>query len=218
MRPVIILFAKAPVPGRVKTRLQPDLTPEQSAGLHRAFVRDTLDMLQGMAPVADLELHTDTSTDAWKDVEVARQLQVAGDLGARMYHALHRGLEAGRPRAMIVGSDAPTLPAAHLAELLHLDADVSIGPSEDGGYYAIAARRVEPLMFAGVEWSASQACAGTVAACRACGLTVAMGKTWFDVDTTAELPRLAASPALPPHTQAWLLQHSKDRLSAPDEG
>lgn len=210
MRPLLILFAKAPVPGRVKTRLQPDFSPEQSAELHRAFVRDTLQTLHGMAPVADLELHTDTDTDAWRDVEVARQLQMGGDLGARLFQALHGGLEVGRPQVMVVGSDAPTLPVAHLAELLRIDADVAIGPSEDGGYYAIAARRVHPRMFAGVEWSGPKALEGTVAACRACGLTVATGKNWFDVDTAAELARLAASPGLPPHTAAWLLQHSID--------
>ena len=70
-----------------------------------------------------------------------------------MIHALEAGLDSGYQRVMIIGSDAPTLPAAHVSALLAADADIAFGPAEDGGFYAISARRVDPAMFDGVAWS-----------------------------------------------------------------
>ena len=79
-----------------------------------------------------------------------------------MLHALRRALAAGRPQAMIVGSDVPTLPAGHLSRLLRAKVDVALGPAVDGGYYAIACRKTHPRMFAGVEWSGARALHDTV--------------------------------------------------------
>lgn len=208
MRPAIVLFAKAPRPGRVKTRLRPAVPGEQAAALHEAFVRDTLDLLNGLSAVADIELHTDIPTDAWLDSGVTTGTQVPGDLGARMLAALERGLAGGRPRVMIVGSDAPSLPAGHLSGLLDLDADVALGPSEDGGYYAIACRRVDGRMFDGVEWSVPRTLEQTVRACEACGLSVDLGSPWYDIDTVEDLRRLGQEISLPRHTRDWFARHA----------
>ena len=70
MRPVIMLFAKAPLAGRVKTRLTPPLPPELAARLHDAFVLDTLESLHSLDKSADVELHTDIPTDAWAGIAV----------------------------------------------------------------------------------------------------------------------------------------------------
>ena len=192
MRPVIVLYAKAPVPGCVKTRLAAAVGEERAARLHEAFVRDMLAMLATHAGAADIELHTDIPTDAWSDLAVARALQPDGDLGERMYLTLEAALRAGRPQAMIVGSDAPTLPAAHISLLLAAAADVALGPCRDGGYYAIACRRVHPRMFRGVQWSHQETLQATIRACRACGLSVEIGEEWFDVDVPEDLDRLRA--------------------------
>ncbi len=212
MRPAIILFAKAPRPGRVKTRLQPQVTSEQAALLHSAFVEDMLDMLLTFDSTADVELHTDISTDAWSRRRVARATQAEGDLGARMLAALDRGLAAGRPRVMIVGSDVPSLPPHHLAEMLGVDADVAIGPSEDGGYYAIACRRTEPGMFGEMEWSAPRTLEQTVRSCVTIGLSVTVCRPWYDIDTPEDLRRLARDQALPGHTRQWFLRHAPELL------
>ncbi|MBI5281281.1 MAG: TIGR04282 family arsenosugar biosynthesis glycosyltransferase [Candidatus Solibacter usitatus] len=187
MRPVVIVFAKAPIAGRVKTRLIPRLGAKGAAELHRAFVREMLARLRGDF---DVELHTDEETDAWGEFPVPRRLQAAGDLGQRMHAALEAALEEGRPAAMIVGSDAPTLPRAHVEELLESGADVALGPAEDGGYWGIAARRVAADMFAGVAWSAADTLVRTEAGCARAGLTVRHGRTWYDVDDRASLDRL----------------------------
>ncbi len=203
LRPVIILFAKAPVPGRVKTRLFPRLSPAEAASLHDAFVRDTILSFEALSDCADLELHSDARAAGWAPKGWTMRLQQEGDLGLKMFQALSGALGRGHERAIIVGSDAPTLPVAHLRALLACDADVALGPAEDGGYYAIACRRVHPEMFRDVAWSGANALDETVAACGLCGLSVEIGPRWWDVDTPADLERLAKIPNLPPHTAAW---------------
>jgi len=200
----MILFAKAPVPGSVKTRLGSALGPARAAELHRAFVADTIGKLREFIDLADIELHTDILTDAWKDAGVTRQLQAPGDLALKLVHALTEALRAGRPQAMILGSDSPTLPHAHILRLLGSTSDVALGPCEDGGYYAIACRRADPRMFAGVAWSTPNVLEQTERAARACGLTVERGDVWYDVDEPEDLSRLAAEPELPYHTRRAL--------------
>lgn len=203
MRPALIVFAKAPVAGSVKTRLVPPLNPGQAAVLHEAFVRDTLESFQTL-PDVSLELHTDIETDAWRDLHVPRSLQDEGDLGLKMLRALERALLSGAPQAAIAGGDVPTLPLAHIQCLLQTDADVAFGPTDDGGYYAIAARRTHPDMFAGVRWSTPHALDDTLVACQAAGLSTALGPSWFDIDSVADLERLTAARRLPPHTASAL--------------
>ncbi len=200
---VIILFAKAPAPGRVKTRLCSSLGPDRAAALHTAFVADMIDLLASISGPADVELHTDRDTDAWRFPANSRALQCKGDLGVRMYHALQRALAGGRPKAMIVGSDAPTLPPEHLDRILNAAAEVALGPAEDGGYYAIACRRVHPAMFRGVEWSGTRVLEQTREAAGKCGLSVEVGPPWFDVDTPEDLLRLKQAGGLPTHTAGW---------------
>ena len=205
MAAAILLFAKAPIPGRVKTRLQPVWTPAQAAELHRAFVDDLLDTLVTLQPPVTVELHTDIPTDAWGRPGVSRHLQGAGDLGARMLRALTHSLESGACPTMIVGGDAPSLPASHVQELLAIDADVVLGPSEDGGYYAICCRRTHSAMFEAVEWSSPRALDDTARGARKAGLSVAFGPTWFDIDSANDLARLAN---VPRHTAAVLAHWS----------
>jgi len=182
IRPTIIVFAKAPVAGRVKTRLR--LPPGEAARLHDRFVRAAVLLCLDLD--ADVELHTDEPTGAWADLPVRRGLQVPGDLGAKMLAALR----SRSGPVMIVGSDAPTLPAGHLRRLLASPADVALGPTEDGGYYAILARRTADGMFEGVEWSSGRELEQTIRAAKKAGLSVETGDVWFDVDTPEDLRRV----------------------------
>ena len=188
--PLIVLFAKAPAPGRVKTRLGID--PQRAADLHSSFVRQTLVMLDSFRGEADVELSTDEPTQAWGEFPVARSVQSAGELGKRIYAALERALAAGRPKAMVLGSDSPGLPAAHVRALLASAADVSLGPVDDGGFYAIACGKTAPAMFEGVRWSTGATLGDTVNALAGCGLSVELGPAWFDIDRPEDLARLGA--------------------------
>src|SRR5579863_1697960 len=100
--PLIVVFAKAPVPGRVKTRLGID--PARAAALHAAFVRDTIKMLTALQGEVDIEISTDEATEAWSRFPAQRSLQSPGDLGQRMLAAITRALDCGRPKVMILGS------------------------------------------------------------------------------------------------------------------
>ena len=196
----MILFAKAPIPGRVKTRLAAAIGAGQAAELYRAFVADTIGKLIEFKDLADIELHTDIITDAWSEPSVARDLQAAGGLELKLLHALAGAIQAGRSQAMILGSDSPPLPRGHIQRLLDSTADIALGPCEDGGYYAIACRRLHPEIFAGVEWSTRYVLEQTERAARAAGLSVERGDLWYDVDGPEDLARLMQDPALPPCT------------------
>lgn len=189
---VIIVFAKAPVLGLVKTRLIPRVGADLACKLHRAFVEDTLGSLREF----EIELHTDTPAPDWQTPLRVSKMQIAGDLGHRMYHALEAALSEGNSAAMILGSDSPTLPVAFIRDILATPADVCLGPAEDGGFYAISCRKVAAKMFDGVTWSTPETRAQTVHAVQAAGLTVALGPKWYDVDCGDDLDRLAYDPGL----------------------
>src|SRR6266851_358155 len=192
MKPVIIVYAKAPVTGQVKTRLIPRLGETGATKLHEAFVQDTLTTVSTLAESLDIELHTDVPTNAWSWSGV-RRVQCEGDLGTKLYATLREALDGGRPLALIVGSDSPTLPAEYLQHLALSNADVALGPAKDGGFYAIACRKTHPEMFAGVTWSSANTRAQTKEAVGRCGLAVEEGREWFDVDEPEDLDLLVQS-------------------------
>lgn len=181
-KPLLILFAKAPIPGRVKTRLCPPLTSKEAAELHSALVKDTASMLLSLRGSADLEISTDLPTNAWHEVPVLRSIQSEGELGMRLLCALERGLAAGREKVVVLGGDSPGLPPSHVTALLASKADVALGPTRDGGFFAIACRAASRNMFERVRWSSENTLDDVVAAASACGFSVESGPAWFDVD------------------------------------
>lgn len=197
----MILFAKAPIPGLVKTRLIPALGAQRAAELHSALALDMLEKLNTFKGFADVELHTDIATDAWPETLVTRKVQCAGELQLKLFHAIDAALKEGRSQAMVIGSDAPTLPRAHIERLLNAAADIALGPSEDGGFYAIACRRIHSNMFSGVRWSAPETLQDTIKAIERCGLSLELGTLWHDVDGPDDLERLRREEAVPARTR-----------------
>ena len=210
-RPLLILFAKAPIAGCVKTRLCPPLTPDQAAGLHSALVQDTIEMLSTFSGYADLELSSDSAIKAWPDLTLPRSVQAEGDLGLRIFQALAGALTSGREVAIVVGSDSPGLPASHISALLESEADVTLGPTLDGGFFAIACRRVQANMFNQVRWSTGFALADVARSAAQCGLNLATGPTWFDVDVEEDLERMWKMSDLPRHAARWSANYRKFR-------
>jgi rSAM/selenodomain-associated transferase 1 len=208
VRAVIIFFAKAPEPGRVKTRLIPPLTSGEAAELHSAFVEDLVTRFRKLARF-DVQLHTDLSTDAWPTLNVTRKLQIPGSLGLKMLHSLTTALASGYQCAAIIGTDAPTLPIKHVDSLIEATTDVTLGPAADGGYWGIAARKTNPIMFDGVQWSCADTLAQTVSAVQATGLSVGFVGNWYDVDEPASLDRLLAEGNLPTATQRWARRYAE---------
>ncbi len=210
MSAAIALFAKAPIAGRVKTRLQPPLTPQQAADLHRAFVLDVWESLNNI-PNLSLHLYRDQAWPVGDEPAPPenRGLQQGSDLGARMLHCFEELQARGHDRVIIVGGDSPTLPPAYLEQGLERlrDTDAVLGPSEDGGYYAVGCRQAQPRMFADVPWSMPSTRAETERAFERAGLRCETLPEWYDIDTETDLRRLAAESNLPRHTKAWFEGH-----------
>jgi uncharacterized protein len=199
----LLLFTKPARPGRVKTRLIGELTSEQAARLHQAFLDDVLEPLRGGA----FELRIAWALDPGEAVPegpVPGLRQEGEGLGERLFRALAgAAAEAGAVAAL--GSDHPTLPpeVVHRAfEAVEAGADVAVGPAEDGGYYLIALgpRAVSPRLFEGIAWSTGDVLAATLDRCRELGLKVERLPEASDVDTPDDLRRLAAQLAADPRS------------------
>ena len=188
-RSTVVVLAKAPVAGEVKTRLA---SPARASALARAFLVDTFAALRSSS-WADPVLATTAALDpALEDqLQAPIWMQGDGDLGARIERVLRRAL-ASAPRAIAMGADTPGLPAAALdrAHEALRTADAAIGPTEDGGFYLLALRRCPEGLLAGLPWSQSDTFAATLARLRERGLSTVVLDAWFDVDRPADLERL----------------------------
>lgn len=195
MRRRLLLFTKPARAGRVKTRLIGDLTADEAAQLHAAFVDDLLERLRA----GEFELRLAWALDPGEEVPpglVPGVRQLGDDLGERLYRALHEAAEEAEMVAAL-GSDHPTLPVevVHRAfDTLERGAEVVLGPAEDGGYYLIALRAgaVVRRLFEGIAWSTGRVLSETLDRCRELGLRTELLPEASDVDTPEDLRRLAA--------------------------
>lgn len=191
----VIVFAKAPVPGAVKTRLVPALGADGAARLHARLVERALATAcaAGLGAV-ELCCAPDASHSFFAACAarfgVALAAQGGGDLGARM----HRALAAGLP-ALLVGSDCPAMTPDYLRAgdaALRDDCDLVFGPAADGGYTLVGANRLNPGCFEHVSWGGPEVMATQRLRLRACGLRWTELTPLWDVDRPADLERLRA--------------------------
>jgi hypothetical protein len=217
----LLVVAKRPTAGQTKTRLSPPLTPEQAAGLYECFLLDTLDLMRQVPGVQPVVAYLPAEAQAFfsrQAPDFEHFVQSGSDLGARLDNALNEYLRRGYRHVAIMNSDGPTLPLACLVaafEALAGDADVVLGPAEDGGYYLIGLKRPAPRLLREVRMSTPHAAAETLALAAEDGLEVALLPTWYDVDDAASLARLEAELAGTPagvavHTRAFLRLRDHD--------
>ena len=197
----LTLFAKCPLPGHVKTRLCPPLTRQQAAALHEAFVTDQLGMLAGFSGRCELELCADGS---WVPPNPPAGLRVTrqgpGDLGARLERHFAGGTARGLEGTVVVGADAPTLPAGIVAAALAAlagGAPAAVSPAADGGYTLIAMRSPLALLLREIPWGGPRVLETTVERAREAGIELRLLEGWYDVDDAPALKRLAAELAQP---------------------
>ena len=184
----ILVFAKQPVAGRVKTRLIPALGAEGAAQMARWMLDWTL--LQARATELPVELCGDPHPGSWYAPNPALDFtaQGEGDLGERLARAAERALADGP--VLLVGSDCPELDRARLqaaAERLATH-DAVIHPAWDGGYVLLGLARFDPSLFSGIAWSTGSVAAETIARIEALGWRFHIGETLRDVDEPADLP------------------------------
>ncbi len=188
-------MAKAPHPGRVKTRMTPPLTPQRAAELYASMLIDTVRLsraagvdVAAMVPPADA-------------AEIAALLEpgveVVAQPGCGLADALTAVFETfaarGITRVVAVDSDSPTLPPAQLIHAFDLldSCEVVLGPTPDGGYYLVGARRPHPGLFAPSTTGTPSALQAVQQAAAALGLGCALAAECYDVDTASDLLRLS---------------------------
>ncbi len=209
------IFAKEPLPGRVKTRLCPPLTAEEAARLYRTSLEETLAAMAG-AP-AELTLFYEGSAAFFREHFPGLRLvpQGEGDLGARLDRALNHLLAGGARAAALIGSDSPDLPPSLVAAALAAlrDDDLAVIRAADGGYVLIGARACQPEIFRNVPWSTAQVWPITRQKAARLSLRCRVVGHWEDTDDLAALQRLIRrSPASRTARLAQQLLGSKNLL------
>ena len=184
-----VLFAKKPVPGAVKTRLQRLMSARNAARLYEAMLLDCATALHGTEAAAKVVAFTPAhAEDALRALLDAigvfeYEPQPDGDLGQRMEGLMQWAFARGAERVVIVGSDSPSLPANYIDEGLVLlcEKEVVLGPSMDGGYYLVGRRKGASRIFQDVAWSTGLVLEQTLA--RLGTQTLGLLPPWYDVDT-----------------------------------
>lgn len=189
MTPVLAVIAKAPIPGRSKTRLCPPCTPDEAAALARAALRDTLDALLAAPVDARRVLVLDGAAGRWLAPGVEIIAQRGGGLGERLANAFE---DIGCP-TFLVGMDTPQVTPAQLAAGLHaLDHDdAALGRAPDGGYWGIGLRAPDRAVFEGVPMSSDRTGDVQATRLRELGLRTTALEVLRDVDTIADARAVA---------------------------
>jgi rSAM/selenodomain-associated transferase 1 len=190
--PALIVLAKEPLAGRVKTRLSPPCTPQEAAAIAAASLADTLDAVSA-APASRRVLVLDGSPGRWVPDGVEVLAQRGDGLAERLAAAFD---DVGGP-ALLVGMDTPQLTAARLAAAgaALTGADAVLGPAIDGGYWGIGLRRPDARVFAGIPMSTATTCVAQRARLRALGLDTTELEPLRDVDRFADAVEVAADGA-----------------------
>lgn len=190
----LILFAKAPRPGHVKTRLIGYLSPRQAAEIYHRLLLLTLDTLRTVndARIILAASPDDADFSDYVDSNIEVRPQGDGNLGRRLSRGIAEAFENGARRVVTVGADCPRMTPGDLTRAFDLldEHDVVIGPAADGGYYLLGLRDPVSALFEGIDWSSSRVLAQTRARAATAGLGLALLDERRDVDTMDDLTAL----------------------------
>lgn len=212
----LAVFLRPPTESSVKTRLRPILGDEGVTMLYQAFLEDTMRLCGRVREAGRIAiaLWVDGAEDRWisrwaDELDAEAHRQPEGDLGVRLGAAFDHGL-ARYERVVVIGSDIPTLPFARIVDAFNGLArhEIVLGPSNDGGYYAIGATHQVRPRFDDVAWSTPSALADTLRA--NASLRALLLSPWYDVDEESDLAvlraHLSVSPAAAPATASVIAQ------------
>jgi rSAM/selenodomain-associated transferase 1 len=207
----VLLFAKQPARGKVKTRLAREIGEARATALYEAMLHDSVERSRAVRARSAIAYSPVGGTAFFAQLapEATLLLQPEGDLGARLRSAFDTAFALGFERVAALGSDAPHVPAAWIDEGFErlASSPAVIGPAEDGGYWLIGLARPEPRLFERVRWSTPSVLADTRARAAQAGLELAELQATFDVDTAEDLAslreQLAAAGDDCTNTRAW---------------
>ncbi|MGQ0652691.1 MAG: TIGR04282 family arsenosugar biosynthesis glycosyltransferase [Betaproteobacteria bacterium] len=186
---LVIVFARAPLPGRVKTRLIAALGAWRAARLHMQLVRRALRTARA-ARCGPVELHGSASHTLFR--QETFRVQRGADLGERMHRATSAALRR-HAGVILIGADCPELRPGDLrraARLLRAGYQAVLAPAEDGGYALVALSRAQPELFRGVAWGTDAVWRQTVSRLQAAGTRWRALRRVWDVDRPEDLARL----------------------------
>jgi rSAM/selenodomain-associated transferase 1 len=209
----LVVMAKAPRPGLVKTRLAQSLPLPAVIELYRCLLDDTVALAKSldgvdvsiMCPASDVEDLSRATSDGIRIVA-----QMGDGLAAGLTSVFAHFTEAGRGRIIAFNSDSPHLPASVVESAFATLAtcDVVVGPTHDGGYYLVGAKASHPGLFTGDGLGTTNAFDALLARARALGLSVRLTDPFYDIDVVGDLKQLDAELRLAPHraprTAVWL--------------
>jgi uncharacterized protein len=212
---VLVIMAKAPRPGSVKTRLAPSLSPAAVTDFYCCLLHDTLSLARSlddvevaiMCPGSDVDELAELAADAASVVA-----QKGEGLAAGLTSVFAHFAKEHQRRTIAFNSDSPHLPRSVLEDAFETLAahDVVVGPTHDGGYYLVGAKAFHPALFAHDGMGTSTALERLLSRAQALKLSVGFVDVFYDIDVAEDLTRLAAelslAPARAPHTAAWLKQ------------
>jgi uncharacterized protein len=182
---LLIIFARTPKLGRVKTRLAKVLGDERALIIHQQLLNHTIETAKNTG----LPFKVYLSDPAVNGQTFDFQLQRGRNLGARMDHAIRVELKQNK-RVCLIGSDCPDLTSNDIAKAFQLleSADVVLGPATDGGYYLIGMKKPYPQLFTNITWGTSSVLANTLKICETNNLQVKLLRQLNDVDHPGDLP------------------------------
>jgi len=210
----LVIMAKAPKPGRVKTRLNSSLPLPAVTDFYRCLLQDTLQLARSLGDVeiAIMCPSSDVSDMAGLVGDGVRVVAQSGDGLAAALTSVFREFTATGRRVIAFNSDSPHLPPSVLESAFEalITSDLIVGPTHDGGYYLVGARATHPELFEGDGMGTGKALDRLLARASTMQLSVGFSDPFYDVDVADDLVRLAGelevAPDRAPRTAAWLKQ------------
>ena len=196
MKDCLIVFAREPKAGKVKTRLQKYLSKDMCVQLYKAFLNDTLELARAIKCFDKVLAYDSFTLEPAYLKTIARDFifykQNGRNLGEKMYNAFKFAMRMNCDRTVIIGSDSPNLPVKYVKEAYRrLDrSDIVLGPSYDGGYYLIGVKKPCAGIFRGVKWGSRTVLENTVKNAGNIGKIVSILEKWYDIDDFAALTLL----------------------------
>ena len=192
---LLVVMAKAPVPGTVKTRLVPHLSPQEATDLYRCLLKDRITTIQTLTGVALAIAYTPANAKnafiPFCENGLRLFPQKGNHLGERLNNIFVDKLADEFDAVSIIDSDTPDLPVsavqASFTRLMSDQTDVVFGPCHDGGYYLVGMRRPHPKLFANIPWSTDKVLPNTLERARELGVRTDLLPRWNDLDTIDDL-------------------------------
>jgi rSAM/selenodomain-associated transferase 1 len=215
----LLIFCKAPLAGRVKTRLSPPLPPDDAASFYEAALRDVIALAGRERGRVELWYDEPAAAGYFSTAypHVSSELQGGGGFGERQKDAFARSFEDGAERVVIVMSDSPTLPESHLNAAFDglRDAPGVIGPTVDGGYYLIGLQQSSwpraASLFEDISWSSDVVLAETLQRAQQAGVELRVLPGWYDCDRPNDLERVRADALPDSNVGRWFQERAEPR-------